>query len=123
MAVTVFSVRSGEVNIDDTFREVVSLTVDVPWEATYLIFVSVTCQRTGGGRIVSRLHDEAGNIISGTTINTQHTVSSSGGRQTGSKTVARRLQAGTHRLRLFVGDGPGKVNSAEIIAIPLSEAP
>ncbi len=126
MAPTMFSIySSGEVSVSSDSTEVLSLAVDFPVDATYLIFVRVSSRPDQDGRIISSLKDENGNDIAGSGLHTYHCASCT---HTGSTSTVYSFSAGAHTIRLFAfatgGSGAsGAVRSAHIIAIPFAQAP
>jgi hypothetical protein len=122
IAPSVFSLfTSGETPVDG-LTEILSMDVDFPLDATYLIFARLSTRHNSTGRIISSMRDENGVGIAGSTMHTYHAVSGNGGTQTGFITTIQNFSAGTHTIRLFA-DGQGAVRSGHIMVVPFAQAP
>lgn len=131
IAPTVFEAYlPSEISVVGNASEILSLDVDFPVAATYMIIVRTNSAYTGddslNSRISSYLQDELGNQIPGSSISTHHSVNGYAGSHTGSTTTFYNLEAGTHTFSLFAGasgtGGAGIVRSAHIFAVPFHQA-
>jgi hypothetical protein len=118
--------KNVEVPISDDGNptEVLSLTVNFPTDATYLIFAQTNTINDFNNRVIVSLQDENGITIPGSLTHTPHTESGYQSSHSTSLTTIYNFSAGQHSIRLMAGaegsPGSGAVRNAHIIAIPFN---
>jgi hypothetical protein len=113
-----------EVSINTTYKDLLTLTIDFPVDATYLIILNYYSMYdgTGNGRVMAGLKDESGRVLAGT--HNAHPASGGRGTDSASVVIPVNFTAGTHTITFHAAtDGQtATVRGAQIYAIPFVQS-